>query len=63
MKLGCRWNYETGVRGPFLVSPSGLPYIAVRQCGLWTSIAVLVGIVAAAAALLKDWPLPEDIRG
>jgi hypothetical protein len=35
----------------------------VQQLGLWKSVAVLAGIVAAVASFLNDWPQIEDIRG
>jgi hypothetical protein len=38
-------------------------YTAVQQLGLWKSVAVLAGIVAAVASFLNDWPQIEDIRG
>jgi hypothetical protein len=34
----------------------------VLQIGLWKTAAVLVGIVAAVASFLNDWPQPEDVR-
>jgi hypothetical protein len=37
-------------------------HTAVLQLGLWTSVAVLVGIVAGIASFLNDWPQLEDIR-